>query len=46
MFQQVLLRHDEYEIITKKVTYDLERQMEGAELLKTSEFGREIAGRM
>ncbi len=26
----------------KKVTYDLERQMEGATLLKTSEFGRAI----
>jgi isocitrate dehydrogenase len=26
----------------KTVTYDLERQMEGATLLKTSEFGRAI----
>ena len=26
----------------KRVTYDLERQMEGAKLLKTSEFGRAI----
>ncbi|VUT27647.1 MAG: Isocitrate dehydrogenase [NADP] [Candidatus Syntrophoarchaeum sp. GoM_oil] len=33
-------------VLAKKVTYDLERQMEGAKLLKTSEFGREIAGRM
>ncbi len=27
----------------KTVTYDLERQMDGATLLKTSEFGRAIA---
>ncbi|MCW7076797.1 MAG: isocitrate dehydrogenase (NADP(+)) [Candidatus Syntrophoarchaeum sp.] len=33
-------------ILAKKVTYDLERQMEGATLLKTSEFAKEIAGRM
>jgi len=26
----------------KRVTYDLERQMEGATLLKTSEFGQAI----
>ena len=26
----------------KRVTYDLERQMQGAKLLKTSEFGRAI----
>jgi isocitrate dehydrogenase len=26
----------------KRVTYDLERQMQGATLLKTSEFGRAI----
>ena len=26
----------------KKVTYDLERQMEGATLLKTSEYGQAI----
>lgn len=30
----------------KKVTYDLERQMEGALLLKCSEFGRAVAGNM
>jgi isocitrate dehydrogenase len=29
-------------IIQKKVTYDLERQMKGATLLKTSEFGKAI----
>jgi isocitrate dehydrogenase len=28
----------------KKVTYDLERQTEGAKLLKTSEFGKAIVG--
>ncbi|MHC1604221.1 MAG: NADP-dependent isocitrate dehydrogenase, partial [Candidatus Syntropharchaeales archaeon] len=33
-------------VLAKKVTYDLERQMEGATLLKTSEFAKEIAGRM
>ncbi|MBN2160668.1 MAG: isocitrate dehydrogenase (NADP(+)) [Spirochaetes bacterium] len=30
----------------KKVTYDLERQMEGATLLKCSEFGRAVADNM
>ena len=30
----------------KKVTYDFERQMEGATLLKTSEFGNEIVKNM
>ncbi|MEJ2541549.1 MAG: isocitrate dehydrogenase (NADP(+)) [Gemmatimonadota bacterium] len=30
----------------KRVTYDLERQMEGATLLKTSEFGQAIIDRM
>ncbi len=30
-------------ILQKKVTYDLERQMEGATLLKCSEFGRAVA---
>ena len=30
----------------KRVTYDLERQMEGAKLLKCSEFGRAIAENM
>jgi isocitrate dehydrogenase len=33
-------------IARKTVTYDLERQMEGAKLLKTSEFGRAIADNM
>jgi isocitrate dehydrogenase len=31
-------------IAQKRVTYDLERQMEGATLLKTSEFGEAIVG--
>ena len=30
-------------ILQKKVTYDLERQMEGATLLKCSEFGKAVA---
>jgi isocitrate dehydrogenase len=30
----------------KRVTYDLERQMEGAKLLKTSEFGEAIVGNL
>jgi isocitrate dehydrogenase len=33
-------------ISDKQVTYDLERQMEGATLLKCSEFGRAIVARM
>ena len=33
-------------ISQKKVTYDLERQMEGASLLKCSEFAKAIAGNM
>ena len=33
-------------IAQKKVTYDLERQMEGATVVKTSEFGRAICGNM
>lgn len=33
-------------IANKTVTYDLERQMEGAKLLKCSEFGREIVNNM
>ena len=30
----------------KRVTYDLERQMKGATLLKTSEFGEAIVGNL
>ncbi|MCK4694886.1 MAG: NADP-dependent isocitrate dehydrogenase, partial [Candidatus Cloacimonetes bacterium] len=33
-------------ISQKTVTYDLERQMEGATKLKTSEFGRKIIENM
>jgi isocitrate dehydrogenase len=33
-------------ISQKRVTYDLERQMEGATLLKTSEFGAAIVGNL
>ncbi|GAA3939267.1 NADP-dependent isocitrate dehydrogenase [Hymenobacter algoricola] len=33
-------------IAAKRVTYDFERQMEGATLLKTSEFGDEVIARM
>ena len=33
-------------IASKRVTYDFERQMEGATLLKTSEFGQEIINNM
>jgi isocitrate dehydrogenase len=37
-----IVRALEATIIQKRVTYDLERQMEGAKLLKTSEFGTAI----
>jgi isocitrate dehydrogenase len=33
-------------IAQKKVTYDLERQMQGATLLKCSEFGQAIVENM
>ena len=33
-------------IASKRVTYDFERQMEGATLLKCSEFGEEIVKNM
>jgi isocitrate dehydrogenase len=33
-------------ISSKRVTYDFERLMEGATLLKCSEFGEEIVGNM
>jgi isocitrate dehydrogenase len=33
-------------VAAKKVTYDLERQMEGATCLKCSEFGKEICNQM
>jgi isocitrate dehydrogenase len=33
-------------ILSKRVTYDLERQMEGATIVKCSEFGEEIVKNM
>ena len=33
-------------ILAKRVTYDFHRAMEGATLLKTSEFGQEIISHM
>jgi isocitrate dehydrogenase len=36
----------EKSIAKKRVTYDFERQMEGATLLKCSEFGDEIIANM
>jgi len=33
-------------LLAKTVTYDLERQMDGAELLSTSEFGRALVDNM
>jgi isocitrate dehydrogenase len=42
-----LIRHGlEKAIMDRQVTYDLERQMEGAALLKCSEFGQAIIERM
>lgn len=38
----LVVRAFEKTIVQKKVTYDLQRQMEGATLLKCSEFGRAI----
>ncbi len=38
-----LVRAIEKTIDQKRVTYDLERQMEGAKLLKCSEFGMAVA---
>jgi isocitrate dehydrogenase len=42
----LVVRGMERAILAKRVTYDLERQMPGATLLKCSEFGREIASQM
>jgi len=39
---QGIYRAIEKTIAQKKVTYDLERQMEGATVVKTSEFGKII----
>jgi isocitrate dehydrogenase len=38
-----IIKGNEKTIAQKKVTYDLERQMEGAALLKCSEFGKAVA---
>ncbi|MBI3939382.1 MAG: isocitrate dehydrogenase (NADP(+)) [Acidobacteria bacterium] len=43
---QVIYRAVEKTIAQKKVTYDLERQMEGATTVKTSEFGKAICDNM
>jgi isocitrate dehydrogenase len=43
---QAVERAIETTIAEKRVTYDLERQMEGATLLKTSEFGDAVIGHM
>lgn len=42
----LVLKAIEKTILDKTVTYDLERQMEGAKLLKCSEFGEAIASNM
>ncbi len=41
-----VIRGLEKTIQQKRVTYDLERQMSGAQLLKCSEFGEAVAGNM
>jgi len=41
-----LIQALEKTIQQKKVTYDLERQMQGATLLKCSEFGKAVADNM
>jgi len=42
----VIIKALERTIAKKMVTYDLERQMEGAKLLKCSEFGKAIIDNM
>jgi isocitrate dehydrogenase len=42
----LIIKGIEGAISKKRVTYDFERQMEGATLLKCSEFGEEIVGNM
>jgi isocitrate dehydrogenase len=42
----LIVRGLEKTIGQKRVTYDFERQMEGATLLKCSEFGEAVAGNM
>jgi isocitrate dehydrogenase len=43
---QLIVKAMELTILDKTVTYDLERQLEGAKLLKCSEFGEAIAANM
>ncbi len=43
---ELIIRAMEKTIMDKTVTYDLERQLEGATLLKCSEFGEAIAANM
>ena len=43
---ELITKGIEAAIHAKRVTYDFERQMEGATLLKTSEFGNEIIKQM
>lgn len=42
----LIVKAMEITILDKTVTYDLERQLEGAKLLKCSEFGKAIAANM
>jgi len=42
----LIVKAMELTILDKTVTYDLERQLEGAKLLKCSEFGQTIAANM
>jgi isocitrate dehydrogenase len=42
----LIYRGIEKSIANKRVTYDFERQMDGATLLKCSEFGDEIIANM
>ncbi|MCA9809879.1 MAG: isocitrate dehydrogenase (NADP(+)) [Candidatus Dadabacteria bacterium] len=42
----LIVKAMELTILDKTVTYDLERQLEGAKLLKCSEFGKAIAANM
>ncbi len=43
---ELIVKGIENSILKKRVTYDFERQMEGATLLKCSEFGDEIIANM
>jgi len=42
----LIVKGIEKSILKKRVTYDFERQMDGATLLKCSEFGDEIIANM